>query len=198
MDSDRQRPLTDVMEELATDEDRRLLALAAGGDSAAAGELLDQTGAIVYGFIYARVGGNEQAAEDLIQATYLEAVRSAATFRGEAALSTWLCTIARRQLAGYFKQENRQRSIERKLRLVDDPQRDASSVPDGSMADDSVIEALGRVPDPQRQVLVMKYLDGLHVKEIAKELGRSNIQIQSLLQRGRSSLRRELGKQTDE
>ena len=198
MDSDRQGPLIYAMEEPATDGDRQLLALAAGGDSAAAGELLDQTGAIVYGFIYARVGGNEQAAEDLIQATYLEAVRSAATFRGEAALSTWLCTIARRQLAGYFNRENRQRSIERKLRLVDDPQRDASNVPDGSMADDSVIEALGRVPDLQRQVLVMKYLDGLHVREIAMELGRSNIQIQSLLQRGRSSLRRELGKQTDE
>lgn len=198
MDSGLQRPLTDAMEELATDGDRQLLARAASGDSAAAGELLDQTGAIVYGFIYARVGGNEQAAEDVIQATYLEAVRSAATFRGEAALSTWLCTIARRQLAGYFKRENRQRIIERKLSLVGDPQRDESSVPDGSMEDDSIIEALGRIPDLQRQVLVMKYLDGLHVSEIAMELGRSNVQIQSLLQRGRSSLRRELGKQTDE
>ena len=66
------------------------------------------------------------------------------------------------------------------------------------MEDDSVIEALGRVPELQRQVLVMKYLDGLHVSEIARELGRSNIQVQSLLQRGRKSLRRELERHTDE
>jgi DNA-directed RNA polymerase specialized sigma24 family protein len=42
-------------------------------------------------------------------------------------------------------------------------------------------------------VLVLKYLDGLAVQDIATEVGRSRVQVQSLLQRARDGLRRELG-----
>jgi len=41
-------------------------------------------------------------------------------------------------------------------------------------------------------VLVLKYLDDLSVGEIATELGRSPVQVQSLLQRARDGLRRVL------
>jgi RNA polymerase sigma factor (sigma-70 family) len=55
--------------------------------------------------------------------------------------------------------------------------------------------ALGRLPVLHRQVLVLKYLDGRSVEEIAEELGRGRVQVQSLLQRARHGLRRQLGTQ---
>jgi RNA polymerase sigma factor (sigma-70 family) len=55
---------------------------------------------------------------------------------------------------------------------------------------DQIVRALGLLPPIHRQVLVMKYLDELSVSEIAEDLGRSPVQIQSLLQRARDGLRR--------
>jgi RNA polymerase sigma factor (sigma-70 family) len=58
---------------------------------------------------------------------------------------------------------------------------------------DEVTRALGNLPPLHRQVLVLKYLDDRSVEEIAEELGRSRVQVQSMLQRARAGLRHELG-----
>ena len=166
-----------------------LLAEAAEGNPASVRRLLDDAGPVVYGFLYGRVGGNPSVAEDLVQETLLEAVRSAHTFRGESALTTWLCTIARRRLARHYEFERKSDVARAGLSLVRD-------VPDHAEEDvdraDEVLRALGRLSAMHRQVLVMKYLDEMHVAEMAAELGRSKVQVQSLLQRARESLRREL------
>jgi RNA polymerase sigma-70 factor (ECF subfamily) len=57
---------------------------------------------------------------------------------------------------------------------------------------DEVTRALGALSPLHRQVLVLKYLDERSVEEIAAELGRSRVQVQSLLQRARVGLREEL------
>ena len=99
-------------------DDVALLAGVGAGDPAAVRRLLDEVAPIVYGFLFARVGGDRATAEDLLQETLLEAVRSAAGFRGESALSTWLCTIARRRLARHYESERRREATRRGLRLV--------------------------------------------------------------------------------
>ncbi|HUR49077.1 MAG TPA: sigma-70 family RNA polymerase sigma factor [Acidimicrobiales bacterium] len=169
--------------------DVALLADAASGKPEAVRRLLDDSGPVVYGFLYGRVGGNPAVAEDLVQETLLEAVRSSHTFRGDSALTTWLCTIARRRLARYYESERKADVTRAGLSLVRD-------VPDHAEEDvdraDEVLRALGRLSAMHRQVLVMKYLDEMHVSEMAAELGKTKVQIQSLLQRARDSLRREM------
>jgi len=162
-----------------------LLVAAAGGDTAAVRSFLDAVGPSVYGFVFARVGGDEAAAEDLVQET-----RSSHTFRGEAALRTWVCAIARRRLARHYETERRQAVAESGLTLL-------GAVPwEGAEGDherrDEIVRALGRLPVLHRQVLVRKYLDDWSVADIASEMGRTAVQVQSLLQRARDGLRREL------
>src|SRR5437764_15318390 len=82
-----------------------LLVRAAAGKPAAVRALLDQFGPAVHGFVYARVGGRAAVAEDLLQETFIEAVRSASTFRGDSSLRTWLCAIARRRLSRRYEAE---------------------------------------------------------------------------------------------
>ena len=168
-----------------------LLTKAAAGNAAAVRALLDGYGPALYGFLYARVGGHAPVAEDLLQETLIEAVRSASTFRGESSLKTWLCAIARRRLSRHYEAERRVAAARAGLTLV----------PDGGTEDrsadierrDEVTRALGALPPLHRQVLVMKYLDDRSVEEIARELGRSRVQVQSLLQRARAGLREALG-----
>lgn len=170
-------------------DDVALLRAVAARDPSAVRRLLDEVAPIVYGFLFARVGGDEQSAEDLLQETLLEAVRSAAGFRGDAALSSWLCAIARRRLARHYESERRDEAARSGLRLVAAAEHGER---DEIEQRDEVVRALGRMPALHRQVLVLKYLDGLRVEEIAEQLGRSRVQVQSLLQRARQGLRREL------
>ncbi len=176
--------------EQATSEAERLAAAATGGPEAVRW-LLDEVAPVAYGYLYARVGGDQAVAEDLLQETLLEAVRGAGSFRGESALSTWMCAIARRRLARFYESERRQEAAQRSLRVVDGE----ASAPVDALVErqDEVVRALRRLPALQRQVLVLKYVDGLSVQDIALELDRSQVQVQSLLQRGREGLRRQLG-----
>ena len=167
------------------------------GDHDALRWLLDEVAPTVYGFVYARVGGDEAAAEDVLQETLMEAVRGASNFRGEASASTWMCAIARRRLGRLYESERRAEVARRSLRVVEDVR---SSDETGGAAElverqDEVLRALGRLPALQRQVLVMKYLEDMPVQDIATQVDRSRVQVQSLLQRGRDGLRRQLGGQ---
>ena len=153
--------------------DAALLADVAAGRPEAVHRLLDTVAPVVYGFIHARVGGDEAAAEDLLQETLLEAVRSAAGFRGDAALSTWMCAIARRRLARHYERERRDRVARSGLRLVDEA--DPVATDEELERRDEIVRALGRLSPLHRQVLVLKYLDGLAVERIAGELNRSRV-----------------------
>ena len=52
--------------------------------------------------------GNEDAAEDVVQAALIIAMRKIGSWRGEAALFTWLCTICRHELSAYWARTGRQ------------------------------------------------------------------------------------------
>jgi RNA polymerase sigma-70 factor (ECF subfamily) len=166
------------------------LARVVAGEPAAVRRLLDESGPVVYGYALARVG-SRAAADDVVQDTFLEAIRSAHTFRGDSLLTTWLCAIARRRVARHFAAERRT--------LIEgegDDERVLDVVAEDEVEDvderDEVVRALGRLPVLHRQVLVRKYLDDCPVAEIAAELGRTTVQVQSLLQRARAGLRRQL------
>ena len=195
MDSGRDAPPTDVIEvgiEVDQGDEVAELARVVAGDRDAVRRLVDRSGPVVFGYVLARVGGVRAVADDLVQDTFLEAIRSAHTFRGESQLTTWLCAIARRRLARHFEAERRALGG---AADDDDPTLD---VVGGAEAErevderDAVVRALGRLPVLHRQVLVRKYLDDCAVADIADELGRTPVQIQSLLQRARNGLRREL------
>lgn len=174
-------PVTDIGEVA-------LLRRAADGDAAAVRELLDVVGPVVYGFVFARVGGNLTVAEDLTQESLVEACRSAPTFRGDAALATWVCSIARRRLARFYEHERRQDLALSALEPVT-----TRTIVDEDVeveARDEIVRALGQLPALQRQVLVLKYLDDRSVAKIATAVGKSRVQVQSLLQRARDGLRR--------
>jgi len=167
-----------------------LLLASAAGDPTAVRRLLDEVAPVVYGFVFARVGGSEAAAEDLLQETLLEAVRSASGFRGESSLATWMCAIAKRRLARHYEAERKAEVARHGLQLVteEDEDRDVERLD----RQDEVARALGRLSPLHRQVLVLKYLDDMSVENIASQMGRTRTQIQSLLQRARQGLRGEL------
>ena len=161
---------------------------ATAGEPVAVRILLDVHMPTVYGFVFARVGGRTKVADEITQETLEQAVRSSPTFRGESSLATWLCTIARKKLARYYDHERRREDSPRASSSVDDAGDETSS----SGRRDEVVRALGTLLASQRQALVLTYLDHLSVEQVATEMGITLVQVQTMLQRGRDALMKEL------
>src|SRR4249920_2949138 len=65
----------------------------------------------LYRFARVRLGGNEDAAEDVVQTTLIKALDKLHTYRGEAELFTWLCTFCRREIAAWFERTGRTANV---------------------------------------------------------------------------------------
>ena len=173
------------MDPLQLSDEPALLAAAARGEPAAVRWLLNEVAPVVHGFLWARVG-DRAAVEDLLQEVLLQGVRSASSFRGDARASTWLCGIARHLVARHWEAERRAEVTASRLVVVPPLEED------DLLRRTEVVQALSRLPALHRQVLVLKYVDGLSVEDVAAAVGRSRVQVQSLLQRARDGLREEL------
>jgi RNA polymerase sigma-70 factor, ECF subfamily len=153
----------------------------------------------VYRFALTRLGFDHDAAADVAQATICKAIRKLGTFRGEAALLTWLCTFCRHELYAY----RRQHGTERRVELAeDDPEIRAAleslSMPgsedlDAALDRDKVASlvkrALDYLPLHYSNALEWKYVDGMSVREIGGRLGLGPKAAESLLTRARHAFR---------
>src|SRR5216110_4034097 len=77
---------------VSADDDRRLAAQCAGGDTAAFEQLYRKHGDRMKSIAYNHLG-NISDAEDAVQETFLKIHRAASTYTGEAAFGTWLYRI---------------------------------------------------------------------------------------------------------
>src|SRR5688572_24003572 len=92
---------------------RRMLA----GDEMAFEEFFETYFPGLYRFALTRLDRNADAAEEVVQATLCRAVTKLATYRGEAALFTWLCTFCRHEISAHY---DRHRRNQHETLLVED------------------------------------------------------------------------------
>src|ERR687892_1444545 len=85
---------------------RRMLA----GDEGAFDEFFGDYFPRLFRFAVLRLR-DEDAAEDLVQNALIAAVRNLGSWRGEATLFTWLCTICRREISAWEKRTSRRVSV---------------------------------------------------------------------------------------
>ena len=132
-----------------------------------------------------------------MQETLIKAIRHLDGYRGEAALFTWLCQIARSQISDYYRYHERKEAP--LVSLDDDPQIRAileslqlhDEGPVDRIAITQVVQlTLDYLPDPYGRALEWKYLEGLSVEEIAQRLGTGVVAAQSLLARARAAFRK--------
>ena len=106
------------------------------------------------------------ATQDATQEAFLIAHKRLHELREPDAIGMWLCRIARREAVRASKRRNRIQPIDG----LDPPAaRPTSQVSDQQRA---VIEAIGRLPEHQRVVVVLRYLHGHTVTEVAQLTGR--------------------------
>ena len=193
---------------------RRLLRQARAGDDDALGRLLQ--GYRRYLELLARLQISRRLQgkldpADVVQDVFLEAHRNFAVFRGasEGEFVAWLRQILVARLANlvrhYLGTKRRDVRLEREMAAAVD---ESSRVLDGGLVsrqsspseraarcEQAVLlaDALARLPDDQREVLVLRHLEELSFPEVAARMGRSVDSVKGLWTRGLDRLRRILG-----
>jgi RNA polymerase sigma-70 factor (ECF subfamily) len=158
----------------------------------------DQALPRIYGYLHDRCGGDAAVAEELTQQTFVAAIRERSRFDGRSEPITWLIAIARHKLADHFRRLEREER--RHFRLV---AREIELGPDDRSWTDAdqrstVVRTLATLPALQRAVLVLHYADGLSIREMARELGKSESATESLMSRAREAFRRSYGAAADD
>jgi RNA polymerase sigma-70 factor (ECF subfamily) len=180
-----------------TDDD--LLTAARQGDEAALEALLVRYQPHLYRFGL-RMCGNVEDAGDVAQESLISMARSLRDFRGDASVSSWLYTIARRFC---IKKRRRSKFAPAREESLDAPGTyavhrlaDPAPSPEEQATNRELATVLTHAIDAldpsHREVLVLRDVEGLSAPEVAKILGVSVEAVKSRLHRARVAVRQEL------
>jgi RNA polymerase sigma-70 factor (ECF subfamily) len=179
--------------------DAELLVAARQGDAAALEALLVRYQPHLYRFGL-RMCGNEEDAGDVAQESLISMARSVRDFRGESSVSSWLYTIAR---SFCIKKRRRSKFAPAREESLEAPginaaQRLADSAPSPERTatnrelQQALTHAIDALEPAQREVLVLRDVEGLSAAEVAKVLGTSVDAVKSRLHRARVAVRQAL------
>lgn len=169
------------------------------GDETAFDAFFNAVHPALYRFSLARLGRDADAAGEVAQAAICKAIAKLHTYRGEAALLTWLCVFCRHEIYAYNKRRAVHPSVEfsedePEIRAALESLR-AATVDDPDAALDRikvaafVQQVLDHLPSHYADALEWKYIDEVSVQEIAARLDLGLKAAESLLTRARSAFR---------
>jgi len=182
--------------------EKELLKKARSGDFEAFSLLVDAHKNKVWGLLL-RLTGNVEDAEDALQETLFKAVDKIDQFRGESSFGTWLYSIALNQARAHFarRKQAELRPIEDYLPAAshsggDDAAagklfdwKDPHSILESEEIKETIDRAIGGLPFKYREAFLLRYVEDLPVKEVARLTGQSEAAAKSRILRARLALR---------
>lgn len=172
---------------------------------------VESYGDALFGFAAARVP-DRAVAQDLVQETFLAAIKAQAAFAGRSSEQGWLFGILRNKLVDYYRKQSREVAIadlesplpeEQGAFGQSGPGKDgwvmrlaphAWETPDKDLVSKEFQEVLkqclARLPDKVAQAFFLREMDGVSSEEICKVLGVSPNNLWVMLHRARMGLRR--------
>lgn len=125
------------------------------------------------------------SAEDAVQETFLRAYRKFETFEGRCSVKTWLTTIAINVCRNMLRAPWSRRTVGEDALL-------SLKAADPATPDPTVARAVMKLPRDQRAAVVLYYVQGLKIREIAQVMGVPVPTVSSRLSRAKQKLHAEL------
>jgi len=133
----------------------------------------------------------EMDVEDVTQEVFLAVLRSLPTFRGEAQFSTWLRTLIHNKVAEYYRKRSRKKETMQVDLVYAEQTSDHSSA--RSMEDRMALySALDQLPRQYREVILLRFAEGMQFNEIAKKMKKNPEATKSLFRRALSAFRKKM------
>lgn len=149
----------------------------------------------LFAYIYHHTNNCSDYTEDIWQESLLAIFKAIDKYRGKSSLFTWMCGIAKRKIADFYRKK------ENHLDIAGAPNdysnRELINTQSDFFEDEfiqqqgrvTVIETLMSLNENYRQVLIEKYVEGLSIKDIAKKSKRTSKSVESLLGRAKKAFR---------
>ncbi len=178
----------------AREEERELVQQAIQRDTAAFAELYDRNVVRVYRHIYYLIGDSKET-EDLTAQTFLKAWEAIGRYKERGApFAAWLLRIAHNLTVSYLRSKRDHSELE-------DTYEDQKSgtnpeqVLVQSSEEKSVREAVLRLRDEQRQVIMLRFVEELDYREVAAVIGKSVPAVRVIQHRALGNLRKIMASQ---
>lgn len=144
----------------------------------------------------------KQEAEDAVQDIFVKIYFKRKDFRAEAQLSTWIYRISVNHCLDILKSNKRKHRLRQIVALLPFTEtylvdKTASIGIEAKEAQNNIIQCLQRLPEKQMTVLVLNKLEGLALDNVAMIMGLSYKAAESLLQRAKQNLQKQLALSKD-
>jgi len=129
----------------------------------------------------------ETDVEDVTQEVFIAAACSLPSYRGEALFSTWLRTLTKNKVAEYYRKQSRKKET-MQVDLEKAEQRSDQSNTSNLEDRISLHHALSDLSENYREVILLRFAEGMRFKEIADCLDQNPEATKSLFRRAMSAL----------
>lgn len=166
-------------------KDADLVKRAQKGDSEAVGVLFDRHHLRIYRYVRARIF-NTQTAHDVTGEVFLRVVSHIHTYRPMGVpFTAWLYQITRNYLADFVQKENRLETVPMaEAAYASHTAVNPVAVVEQKIESESLLEALTELDETHRDVLILRFLVGLSLKETAETMDKTVAAIKSIQYRG--------------
>ena len=158
-----------------------------GGEPGAFDELFQRLSPVLLRLMRRQLLRQEEA-NDLVQQTFLQLHRARFDFQQGAKLRPWLFTIAMNLKREHLRRVKRRPEAPLELDGRNDPSEGARGVEQAD-ASRMLRAALGQIPEDQREVIVLHWLEGMSFPEVAEVVGASLSAVKVRAHRGYGALR---------
>jgi RNA polymerase sigma-70 factor (ECF subfamily) len=170
-------------------EDEALVRRAQEGDQAAFAEIYERYQSHIYRYVYYRVA-DVPTAEDLTAAVFVRVVERLDSFRYQGRpLLSWLYTIARNIVIDHHRRSDGSRLESLGEELVDGS-GDVERAVERLLTQNRLAVALAELTEEQRQVIILRFVEGMTSKEVGRLLDKSTGAVKALQHRGLAALAR--------
>ncbi len=193
------------MSERGPEEERRLVARLKRHEERAFNELIREFQVPVFNLVARMLGRQREDALDVSQEVFVTVFKSIEGFRGESRLSTWIYRIAVNHCRNRIKYHGRRRSVRHETldemllgedQLGSEVSDNQPTRPDRELVarqtETFLKEAIAALDDEQREILVLRDVQGLTYEEIVLVTGHPEGTVKSRLHRARTTLQRAL------
>lgn len=171
-----------------TPSEAELIEKAVSGDPNAFASLYDAYVEEVYRFILHRVG-NQQTAEDLTSQVFLKAWDNLGRYKMRGSpFGAWLFKIARNIVIDHYRTQKETLPLEAEALSKPDPGANVAKEVEQRLQSEWLREVLLRLTEDQREVLTLKFVNGLKTAEVAKVMGKRQGAIRALQMRALQAL----------
>lgn len=173
--------------------EKELIRRAKEGESQAFGELYDHYSPQIYRFIFLKVGDKEET-EDLTHQVFLKAYENMPAYENQGfPFSSWLYRIARNKVTDHYRTKKSNIPLESANPEIFIGTASASDMLDGVLESERVMKAVGTLKPEYQDVVIMRFVEGLSLKETADNMDKSVGAIKLIQYRAMQELKEKLG-----